>query len=716
MTVIYEHRPLTSPDSIRILTLQPASSPKAPIQCSLEELDLQYLTPSTSYEALSYVWGERIGTIPVLCHGKQLLVTQNCRDALIHLRLPFKRRRLFIDAICIDQRQAPRSRKERDHQIAIMNQVYEKARRVIIWLGKSLPSTSKLFRLMRLLRWSSRTEIVAKRITWGMDIRLTRTVIKGSIFWSKGFGRDNSPKLKEAFDFFVENAWFTRVWTLQEQILANQENLVMAYDCHQIKYDTMLETLRSLRDLQSWGQLPWSWFIDKRSNVELIMSRSALHDLLTLAYQWDDLANLPIGIVQAVWNPTIFLDSIPDLESTVPQDKIFGIYGIFARLGLKLPVPDSSKSVVQVFEATSREIIKKTASLGTLMLCPRGDCVTKGLPSWVPDWTRKSPPRSQADLSGYSFITINKYDATKSTSVITSKALIVGRLNLRGIILGKVQFLAVSSTIGTFEEHRNWNYNTALLPFQAFIEACRSWCHHVALSPRFSTSDSNIDAVRRTLLLYGHEAIPNSPEKNEKHKLQSFSEWFDLMLYPDCKIYDSKMIKAQYIDPILERTRFTDAGANITKDIAMLLLIWQVARDYDGVAADFPNVSKWATERYGEGENDIFDLLIRWANYALMVLDTGQLARGLHICKEGDIVALLAGCGFPVALRPDGKGNYRFVAPLYVDGVMHGEAVRNSQQHSPPYSVTFRAKAPFQPRPCLKIFEPFLNHAANYNN
>ncbi|KAI1299912.1 hypothetical protein F5Y03DRAFT_365124 [Xylaria venustula] len=64
-----------------------------------------------------------------------------------------------------------------------------------------------------------------------------------------------------------------------------------------------------------------------------------------------------------------------------------------------------------------------------------------------------------------------------------------------------------------------------------------------------------------------------------------------------------------------------------------------------------------------------------WANYALMVLDTGHFARGFHLRKEGDIVALLAGCEFPIAIRPDGNGNYRFVAPLYVDGIMYGEAV-----------------------------------------
>ncbi len=123
MTSTYEHQPLTLPNSIRVLVLEPARSPEAPIHCSLDEVDLDNITSSSAYEALSYVWGDRVGTIPILCHGKQLLVTPNCYGALVQLRSSFKRRRLFIDAICIDQRDETHSKEEREHQIASMGQV-----------------------------------------------------------------------------------------------------------------------------------------------------------------------------------------------------------------------------------------------------------------------------------------------------------------------------------------------------------------------------------------------------------------------------------------------------------------------------------------------------------------------------------------------------------------------------------------------------------------
>ena len=120
---IYEHRPLALSDSIRIVILEPAGSLEAPIRCSLDEIDLDRITPSSAYEALSYVWGEPVGTIPIICHGRSLLVTPNCHDALVQLRFSSKCRRLSIDAICIDQREGERSKREREDQVARMGQV-----------------------------------------------------------------------------------------------------------------------------------------------------------------------------------------------------------------------------------------------------------------------------------------------------------------------------------------------------------------------------------------------------------------------------------------------------------------------------------------------------------------------------------------------------------------------------------------------------------------
>ncbi|KAJ2988266.1 hypothetical protein NUW58_g4070 [Xylaria curta] len=657
----YEHQPLILPNSIRVVTLEPAESSEAPIECSLDEVDLDNINRSSRYEALSYVWGERAGSIPVLCHGKQLLVTPNCHDALIRLRLPAERRRLFIDAICIDQRQGQPSVAERDRQIPLMGQVYEKSHRVLIWLGKSHPSTEALFEVMQLGYWLHCVRVslgkglfqAMRPSHWMRGIKVDKVNMTSFITLGRGmgFGQHDSAKLGEAYAHFAQNPWFTRLWTLQEQVFADEKTCVILYDHQQLEFKAFNASWDALGDLlRIPTDVPPGTFT-------LVKSRSIFSTIYMISRKANP-NNLDTTKARLLLWPHLLLDSIGDLNSTIPQDKIFGIHGIFARAGLNLPLPDSSKTVVEVFEAATRAIIQQTGSLDVITLCARKDRVTEGLPSWVPDWSIKSPLKDMVALGGYDFQADAQYKATENTIAVASPAIDVGKLNCRGVIVGKVEFLAVSSTIGVREAHADPSVNQ--LPFQHFVEACVKWCQHVASSPTYPTYCTGcptIEAVKRTLLLGYGGGVPDEVV-NPKYWYRAFPMWFDLMLYPNCKIN-----KPEVVDTF--------------RDIVMIYMQRQnrnldpdFGRDINpGVAA----MSYVAIDNYLEAKNK-HDSLWRWANYALMVLDTGHFARGLYVCQEGDVVALLANCDCPVALRPDGNGNYRFVAPLYVDGIMDGEA------------------------------------------
>ncbi|TGO90031.1 hypothetical protein BPOR_0082g00070 [Botrytis porri] len=133
----YKHKRLESPRSIRILKLLPLVEQNAPIQFRLKELDINkyashhYETPGPD-EALSYVWGSRIGSIPIACEGKSLLVTENCHSALVRLRRRFRSRALWIDSICIDQEKSKPSEEERTVQIQLMGELcYSLARTML---------------------------------------------------------------------------------------------------------------------------------------------------------------------------------------------------------------------------------------------------------------------------------------------------------------------------------------------------------------------------------------------------------------------------------------------------------------------------------------------------------------------------------------------------------------------------------------------------------
>lgn len=150
-TTPFEHSPLNpaDPRAIQILELLPSRNLKGPIRCELRHHNLD---DDVRYEALSYTWGSPEPGHTIFVNGSHTLdVTRNCLEALISLRQRFKRRPLWIDAICIDQRANDTSKRERDRQVSIMSDIYHKAKKVIVWLGLAEPSTARTIARLKLV-------------------------------------------------------------------------------------------------------------------------------------------------------------------------------------------------------------------------------------------------------------------------------------------------------------------------------------------------------------------------------------------------------------------------------------------------------------------------------------------------------------------------------------------------------------------------------------
>ncbi|KAI3540905.1 hypothetical protein CABS03_02278 [Colletotrichum abscissum] len=120
---------------IRLLRLSAAERHHDPIHIDIRLTDL---TSGPKFEALSYTWADNDGDdskcdrVYVGKHWDILPVTRNCASALRRLRFPYRERDLWVDAICIDQR----NKQERSHQVGIMQYIYAAAVRVLIYLGE----------------------------------------------------------------------------------------------------------------------------------------------------------------------------------------------------------------------------------------------------------------------------------------------------------------------------------------------------------------------------------------------------------------------------------------------------------------------------------------------------------------------------------------------------------------------------------------------------
>jgi len=145
----YTYKSLAYDDSIRILILEP-SKRQEPIQCSLVPVRL---SEKPEYDALSYVWGTDEPSHEIFIDGQKAMIRANLYSALLRFRRSPERnnsqeasdrnlqRRLWVDALCIDQTCDP----ERDQQVRSMKLVYVQARSVLIWLRESVESDRLAF-------------------------------------------------------------------------------------------------------------------------------------------------------------------------------------------------------------------------------------------------------------------------------------------------------------------------------------------------------------------------------------------------------------------------------------------------------------------------------------------------------------------------------------------------------------------------------------------
>ncbi|KAK6826671.1 hypothetical protein RU639_004778 [Aspergillus parasiticus] len=194
----YKYTLLTPrPETIRMLRLLPSEDNTAQIQCQLVDYTLP--TPGTEdhpYEALSYVWGSENTPQSILIDGQTLSVTENLYTALLYLRKRQLERLLWIDAICINQR----DEDEKAQQIQFMPMIYGQATQVIVWLGETADQSDKALETIRLTADDEPSEDKPTDI----QQELNHTAIVR----------------------LLERPWFRRIWVLQE-VYAAQDILVL---------------------------------------------------------------------------------------------------------------------------------------------------------------------------------------------------------------------------------------------------------------------------------------------------------------------------------------------------------------------------------------------------------------------------------------------------------------------------------------------------------
>jgi hypothetical protein len=166
------------------------------------------------YRALSYTWGEQTKTMPleVLIDGSTTLqsrrmeVTVNCMGALKRLFEDDSSTPVWIDAICIDQK----NNSERNHQVGLMSKIYSSANKVQIDLGEGDENTRKA--LAYVVR----------------EYECLDTGLSPLIHFPY---TDHAPKtIQRSIKEILSRPWFRRRWVLQEVHFAQYAEVLCGND------------------------------------------------------------------------------------------------------------------------------------------------------------------------------------------------------------------------------------------------------------------------------------------------------------------------------------------------------------------------------------------------------------------------------------------------------------------------------------------------------
>ncbi|PQE20174.1 Heterokaryon incompatibility protein [Rutstroemia sp. NJR-2017a BBW] len=342
---LFHYRPLdTSRREIRLLVLHPAEDifDLFRYSCTLVHVSLD---EDPDYEALSYVWGSKANKQKILIDGRQFEVTSNLAEALYHLYDCNTPRKLWVDAICIDQEDI----SERSHQVQSMTEIYARARNVVVWMGVLGIATQNFLHRVENSEDDDQTPEHLRRWT------ASGTRIPNN---TSAFNEEDLEVLREV----AQNPWFKRVWVVQEVAVARQ---------------VIVQTGRTT--------ISWSAFctalekcVDKHEMKSVIEAVSTINTIRTARTQKPYYMDL-----------FILLERFRHCLATDERDKVFALLGLasssLAQEKVVRVTPDYSKPAIDVFKSLALQYISKRKNLD--IICHASLCNHVPIPSWAPSWS-----------------------------------------------------------------------------------------------------------------------------------------------------------------------------------------------------------------------------------------------------------------------------------------------------------------------------------------
>lgn len=330
----------TSLREIRLLRILPDSDPNS-LKCelSVHSLDAPETIP---YSALSYVWGQPDpnGECIIILNGHKRPVTPNLLQGLQSFHALGHVGYLWADAICIQQSDL----KEKMSQVSMMDFIYARATKTIIWLGPSEDDSD------------AGMDLIANLDDGGLAVpQFDAGLRKGLLAVTK----------------LMQRPWWTRTWILQEAFLS--QNPVARCGMKEVPF-TRFVFLKKQSDQAYWStQGKWAGI----TLFERVPFTSCLSN-------WD-ITKAELSSPRRASLFSWIISMSHKLDATEMRDKVFALLGLVSDEDRAVIRPDYKRPLRDILIDVTLQSIKSEGLMFLNVVEPEDmKPPDLKLPSWVP--------------------------------------------------------------------------------------------------------------------------------------------------------------------------------------------------------------------------------------------------------------------------------------------------------------------------------------------
>ncbi|KAH7397731.1 heterokaryon incompatibility protein-domain-containing protein [Cadophora sp. MPI-SDFR-AT-0126] len=617
---------------IRIIELI-ADEKDKPLSCHLRH---EKFDSMTSYVALSYTWGTEPADRTIRIDGKSLRITPNLEAALLEFRQEPRRSplnnnfednqepgsssqqaaplRIWIDAICINQADS----EERNAQIKLMADIYRSASELFIWLGVESDDSSLAISLM---------------ISYAQEkVEGDNTLSK----WKSKPCRDVLRKWYAACACLFEREWFYRAWIVQEYVLGGAPDTIFYCGGSQIS-GSELEICCKHFSQRVRTFYEWMW-VPKEPNevIESDLSFDSCKALVAGVTRWGQLGvnkDFVYGKHGKVSSLLFWLRMNRLTKATNPRDMIYCLLGLVdsSHYDQDALIIDYDASIQDIYASLVESIVLKTKKLHVL-LAACNDRSTEITRTWIPDW---SVPSNSWGVLGHFCGDMPSSSQYFTASGKSEANALFDKSRLTMTVTGVLcDLISLIGPVYTWEA-MNSNPDT-LVAFQTAYQVIWRW---MCKKEIFGTEREAKESLWKAMLFCGGDN-PKERTKSDLDRL-GFEESF--------------------------RSRYLTIGGEENKGLVMEPAEMVLLQDQEPDG----RISSWFTNAL------LAELRQLSSSAAIILTEEGHVGKTSYIqkLKSGDLVCVMLGSDVPMALRQV-DNHYEYVADIYLDGIMHGEAIQ----------------------------------------